>query len=227
MPHNTPKCKVDNVTRHGGKIYFCENNLKARVEMTTKIESETGAVFIAPFNDSRVISGQGTIAVEFLQQIPHLDAIFVPISGGGMISGIAIAAKKIKPEIKIFAAEPKGADDAAKSKAEGRLVTSVTPHTMADGLRASMGSLTWPIVRDFVDAVITVGEDEILNAMRMCFERMKIVVEPSGAVGLAAVLSCQFINHPLADRCQNIGVVLCGGNIDLDVLWESLEKQWC
>ncbi|MCO5609694.1 hypothetical protein L7F22_063926 [Adiantum nelumboides] len=151
----------------------------------------------------------GTVALELLEQIPELDVIVVPISGGGLI------AKAINPKIKIFAAEPKGADDAAQSKAAGKLILPTDTHTVADGLRACLGSITWPVVRDKVDEVVTVTEEEIVNAMQMCYEILKVVVEPSGAVGLAAVLSSQFQSRVCKQTFQHVGIVLSGGNVDL------------
>lgn len=216
MPKNAPKCKVANVKRYGGNIHFCDPTIESREEVACNVQEETGATMIHPYNDGRIISGQGTLALELLEQVPELDAIVVPISGGGLISGISLAARGIKPGIKIFAAEPKGADDAAQSKAAGELVTLRHTHTIADGLRACLGSLTWPVVRDMVDEVITVTEEEIVNAMRMCYEILKLVVEPSGAVGLAAVLSAQFRSK----SCGHVGIVLSGGNVDLDSLRE-------
>lgn len=220
MPKNAPKCKVENVRRYGGNIFFCEATIESREELAGNVQEETGATMIHPFNDGRIISGQGTIALELLQQAPQLDAIIVPISGGGLISGIALAAKAIKPNIRIFAAEPKGADDAAQSKAAGRLVTLSHTNTIADGLRAWLGCLTWPVVRDMVDEVITVEEEEIVGAMQMCYERLKVVVEPSGAVGLAALLSAQFESKAPRLGFQHVGIVLSGGNVDLGSLCE-------
>jgi len=187
--------------------------LQARESTCDRIMKETGATLIHPYNNPDIIAGNGTIALELLSQVEHLDALVVPIGGGGMISGISIAAKGINPKIRIFAAEPKGADDAAKSKSEGTLVPSVNPCTIADGLLTSMGDLTWPIVRDLVERVITVSEEEIRAAMRLVFERMKLVIEPSAGVGVAVILSEEF--KKITD-VKRVGVVLCGGNIDFD-----------
>jgi serine racemase len=170
-------------------------------------------------------SGQGTIALELLEQIQEIDAIVVPISGGGLISGVALAAKSIKPSIRIIAAEPKGADDAAQSKVAGKIITLPVTNTIADGLRASLGDLTWPVVRDLVDDVVTLEECEIIEAMKMCYEILKVSVEPSGAIGLAAVLSNSFRNNPSCRDCKNIGIVLSGGNVDLGSLWDSFKSS--
>ncbi|KAH9325683.1 hypothetical protein KI387_005861, partial [Taxus chinensis] len=192
IPKNAPTCKVENVRRYGGQVIWCEPTIQSRENVAAKVQEETGALLIHPYNDGRIISGQGTISLELLEQVAELDAIVVPISGGGLISGVAIAAKALNPDIHIFAAEPKGADDAARSKVAGRIVTLAETKTIADGLRAWLGNLTWPIVRDLVDEVIVVEERDIVEAMKMCYEILKVAVEPSGAIGLAAVLSHQF-----------------------------------
>lgn len=188
-----------------------------------------------------MICGQGTIGAEFVDQVPGLDVVVVPISGGGMIAGIATAVKAINPECAVVAAEPEGASgnaaDAAESKARGTLVSDLpVPDTIADGLKAKMGHLTWPIVRDKVDGVVTVSEDEIVAAMKLVYERMKLVVEPSGAVGLAAALSPQFGTFlagaaggeegktTTTKKKVKVGVVLCGGNLDLAALFAAYTR---
>ncbi|XP_057873395.2 serine racemase isoform X6 [Cryptomeria japonica] len=263
IPKTAPACKVENVRRYGGQVIWCEPTIESRESVAARVQEETGAVLIHPFNDGRIISGQGTISLELLEQVADLDAIVVPISDllvgkrvraqhreqihkklqteesvqipmhlsrtdfwGGLISGVAIAAKALKPDIHIFAAEPKGADDAARSKVAGRIITLPETKTIADGLRAWLGDLTWPIVRDLVDDVIVVEEREIVEAMKMCYEILKVVVEPSGAIGLAAVLSRQFQDSLRWLHCKKIGVVLSGANIDLAVLWESFQKLY-
>ncbi|CAK9205306.1 unnamed protein product [Sphagnum troendelagicum] len=214
VPRNVPACKLENVKRYGGQITLCEPSLEARQKEAARIQQSTGAVLIHSSNDPDIISGQGTVALEFLEQVPLLDAIIVPISGGGLISGIALAAKAIKPEIIIIAAEPSGADDAAQSKAAGRIVTLKQPKTIADGLRASLGNFTWPVIRDLVSAVVKVDDDEILEAMKLCHEVLKMTVEPSGAIGLAVILSDKFKNE-VRTNLENIGIVLSGGNAGL------------
>ncbi|CAK9205363.1 unnamed protein product [Sphagnum jensenii] len=214
VPRNVPACKLENVKRYGGQITLCEPSLEARQKEAARIQQSTGAVLVHSSNDPDIISGQGTVALEFLEQVPLLDAIIVPISGGGLISGIALAAKAIKPEIIIIAAEPSGADDAAQSKAAGRIVTLKQPKTIADGLRASLGNFTWPVIRDLVSAVVTVDDDEILEAMKLCHEVLKMTVEPSGAIGLAVILSDKFKNE-VRTNLENIGIVLSGGNAGL------------
>ncbi|KAL3818076.1 hypothetical protein ACJIZ3_003981 [Penstemon smallii] len=222
IPKGAPKCKVENVIRYGGKVIWSEPTLQSREEVAAKVLQETGAVLIHPYNDGRIMSGQGTLALELLEQAPQIDTIIVPISGGGLISGVAIAAKSINPGIRILAAEPKGADDSARSKEAGRIVTLSETKTIADGLRAFLGDLTWPVVRDLVDDIIVVEDKEIVEAMRLCYEVLKVAVEPSGAVGLAAVLSNYFKNNPISKDCNNVAIVISGGNVDLDVLWKSL-----
>ncbi|KAL3652660.1 hypothetical protein CASFOL_002341 [Castilleja foliolosa] len=225
IPKNAPKCKVENVVRYGGRVIWCEPTLQSREEIAAKVLQETGAVLIHPYNDGRIISGQGTVSLELLDQVPQIDTIIIPISGGGLISGVALAAKSINPAIRILAAEPKGADDAARSKEAGTIVTLPETKTIADGLRASLGTLTWPVVRDLVDDIIVVEDNEIIEAMRLCYEILKVAVEPSGAIGLAAVLSDSFRNNTALKDCANVGIILSGGNVDLDVLWESLNKS--
>ncbi|CAK9164966.1 unnamed protein product [Ilex paraguariensis] len=224
IPKNAPKCKVENVKRYGGNVIWSEANMQSREETAAKVVKETGAVLVHPYNDGRIISGQGTMALELLEQAPQIDTIIVPISGGGLISGVALAAKSINPAIRVLAAEPIGANDAAQSKTAGRIINLAETNTIADGLRAFLGDLTWPIVRDFVDDVITVDDKEIVEAMRLCYEILKVAVEPSGAIGLAAVLSDNFRRNPTWKDCSHIGIVLSGGNVDLGVLWDSFNK---
>ncbi|KAI3784431.1 hypothetical protein L1987_43530 [Smallanthus sonchifolius] len=225
LPNNAPQFKMDNVKRYGGNVILCDPNMKSREETARKVLNETGAVLVPSSNDARIISGQGTVALEFLDEVPELDTLIVPISGGGLISGVAIAAKSINPTIRVLGAEPKGADDAAQSKASGSVITLSQTNTIADGLRASLGDLTWPIVRDFVDGIITVSDIEIIQAMRSCYEILKLAVEPSAAVALAAVMSENFKGNPDWKDSRNVGIVLSGGNVDLRYLWESLNKM--
>ena len=161
-----------------------------------------------------MLPGQGTVALELLEQAPLLEAIVAPVGGGGLISGLAIAAKALHPKIRIYAAEPLGANDAARSKAAGQLIPQTGPKTIADGLLTSLGDLTWPVVRDLVDEVITVSEDEIIAALRLTWERAKLLIEPSAAVAVAAVLSEKF----RAIEAHHVGVVLSGGNVDVETL---------
>lgn len=215
MPRNAPPVKRRAVEGYGGRVVECEPTLAARETTVAAVQAETGAVLIHPYNHPDVIAGQGTVAVELLQQVPDLDAIVAPVGGGGLISGIALAAKAMKPSLRIFAAEPQGADDAARSKSAGKLIPQTGPNTVADGLLTSLGHLTWPVVHDLVEAVVTVSDAEIVAAMRLLLERAKLVVEPSGAVPLAVVLSESFRSFKGMTR---IAVVLSGGNVNLDTL---------
>ncbi len=213
MPRTAPAVKKRAVEGYGGKVVECEPTIAARNAAAAKVQAETGATLIHPYDHADVIAGQGTIALELLEQAPDLDAIVVPISGGGLISGITIAAKALRPSIKIIGVEPSGADDAARSLAAGSIVRLEAPKSIADGLLASLGELTWPIVRDMVDEIVTVSEEQIIAAMKLLWERQKIVVEPSGSVPLAAVL-----NHKLPAAGKRIALILSGGNVDLDHL---------
>ncbi|MFO0827916.1 MAG: pyridoxal-phosphate dependent enzyme [Phycisphaerales bacterium] len=220
MPRNAPAVKREAVEGYGGIVYPCEPTVADREATADRVVRETGGTLIPPYNHPDVIAGQGTIALEFLEQCPDLGAIVVPIGGGGMISGVAIAAKALKPSIRVVAAEPENADDAARSKELGAIQPVSSRTTIADGLRTSLGELTFPVVRDLVDEVVTVTEDEIVRAMRLVFERAKLVIEPSAAVGVAVALS----KRSTALRSANgpIGIVLCGGNVDLDALpWRA------
>jgi len=179
------------------------------------VQQETGAVMIPPFNDVNVIAGQGTVALELLKQVPNLDVVVVPVGGGGLISGTCVATRAISRRCKIVGAEPTGADDAFRSKQQRKLLPQTNPRTIADGLLTSMGKLTWPFVRDMVDQIVTVTDDEIVAAMRLFLERTKVLIEPSAAVALAAVLNSE-MPKPLPSR--NVGIILSGGNVDLDRL---------
>jgi threonine dehydratase len=216
MPRNAPAVKREAVEGYGGIVYSCEPTVADREATADRVCRDTGGTLIPPYNHPDVIAGQGTISIELLEQCPELQAIVVPIGGGGMISGVAIAAKAIKPSIKIVAAEPMNADDAARSKSSGSIQPISKETTIADGLRTSLGDLTFPVVRDLVDEVATVSEEEIIRAMRLVFERAKLVIEPSAAVGVAVALARR--SAVLAKVDGPVGIVLCGGNVDLDAL---------
>ncbi len=215
MPSNASPVKRRAVEGYGARVVPCEPNLEARETTTAAVIAETGATLIPPYNHPDVIAGQGTAALELLEQAPGLNAIIAPVGGGGLLTGVAIAAKSINPAIRIFAAEPKGADDAARSKAAGELIPQKSPRTIADGLLTSLGNLTWPVVRDLVERVITVSEEEIVAAMRLAWERAKLLIEPSAAVAVAAALSEEFRG---LDGLLRVGVILSGGNVNLDAL---------
>ena len=210
------RSKVDAVKGYGGIITFCKPTLEARESTLQKVLIETGAVEIHPYNNLKVIEGQATAAMELLEQQPGLDIILCPVGGGGLLSGTALAAHYFSNATRVMACEPAGADDAYRSFKSGKLVPSIHPATIADGLLTSLGKITFPIIRRFVDDIVTVREESIVEAMRLIFERMKIVVEPSAAVSLAAVLE-----KKIDVKGKITGVILSGGNVDLNHLpWQ-------
>ena len=213
MPSNTLKVKVRAVEGYGGRIVFCEPNQRAREEACARVIAETGATLIHPFENEHVMAGQGTLALEFLEDVPDLDLILCPVGGGGVLSGVAVGAKSVRPGIKVVATEPAGADDAAQSFHEHRLVRQETKNTIADGLRTDLGAPNFELIQRYVDGVITVGEESIIAAMRAIWETMKIIVEPSAAVPYAAVLEGK-----IESASRRVGIVLTGGNVDLDAL---------
>ena len=213
MPSTASPVKRRAVEGYGATVVECAPTLAARETTVAQVQAATGAVLIPPYNHADVIAGQGTAALELIEQAPGLDVLVAPVGGGGLLAGTAIAAKGINPSLRVVAAEPLGADDAARSKAKGELLPQSEPNTIADGLLTSMGDLTWPVLRDLVEAVVTVREDEIVAAMRLLWERAKLLVEPSSAVALAAVLSPSF-----PQDAKRIGVILSGGNVSLDHL---------
>jgi len=212
MPNNSSKPKQQAVASYGGRIVLCEPTLEAR-ERTCRIVMETtGAALVHPYNDNRIIAGQGTAALELLEEVPELDIVMTPVGGGGLLSGTALATKALRPAARVFGAEPLQADDAAESKKAGRIVTKPA-NTIADGLRTMLGERTFPVIRDHVDEIVTVTEAGIADAMRRLWEIVKIVVEPSGAVPFAAVRE-----NPHLFAGQRVGLILSGGNVDLDEL---------
>lgn len=218
MPTSAPRAKREAVLGYGAQVIECAPSLAAREEAAARVVAATGGTLIPPYDHSDVIAGQGTIALEVLEDVPELDAIIAPIGGGGMISGIALALREAAPRVRVIAAEPAGADDAKRSKESGALVPQTAPRTIADGLHASLGTLTWPVVRDVVDRVVTVEEAAIVRAMRLLFERMKLVIEPSAAVGAALAIDRTL----LPADARRVAVVLSGGNVDLDRLpWQT------
>jgi len=213
MPENAPRVKKEAVAGYGAEIIFCKPTLQAREEGLARVVERTGAVFIHPYNDYRVIAGQGTVALEFCREVPELDLIMTPVGGGGLLSGTALAVSAISPGTAVIAAEPDGADDAHRSLLAGRIVPCDHPNTIADGLRTSLGDLTFPIIKKYVRAIVTVSEEGIVSAMRHIWERMKIIVEPSAAVPLGALLTKR---EEVAGK--RIGIILSGGNVDLSNL---------
>jgi threonine dehydratase len=217
MPKNAPHVKKDAVAGYGGQITFCEPTLQARESTLEGIRLDTGATVIHPYNDERVIAGQGTAALELLEDVPDLDVIITPVGGGGLLSGTAIAATESKKGIRVIAGEPENADDAYRSMQTGTLVSSVNPKTVADGLLTSLGTLTFPIIRERVEQIVTVSEQGIIDSMRFIWERTKLVIEPSAAVAVGVLWEKKIDLSGL-----KVGVILSGGNVDLGKLpWQS------
>ncbi|XP_077995996.1 serine racemase-like [Glandiceps talaboti] len=218
MPNTSSQLKIDAVKGYGATVVLCGPAEKNRTAMRKQIVIEEGAKFLSSKYTTDVIAGQGTMGLELLEQVPHLDAIVAPVSSGSMVAGICIAAKHIKPEIKIYAAEPLTADDCAKSFAAGKLMppSQIPRNTIADGLVASVGENAWAIIKDNVEDVITVTEDEIIQATKLMWERVKICIEPSAGTAVAAVLSDKF--KALPTDINNVGIILSGGNLDLSKL---------
>jgi threonine dehydratase/serine racemase len=222
MPENAPRVKRAAVEGYGAEVVPCVPTLAAREAAARDVVARTGGAFVHPYDDARVVAGQGTAALELLESVPDLDAIVAPIGGGGLMSGTCIAARGTRPAVRLFAAEPKGADDAARSLAAGRLIPQTAPDTIADGLLTSLGAITWPIVRDHLEAVVTVTDEEIVAAIRFTLESMKLLVEPSGAVPIAAILSESF---RAIGGVQRVGVIVSGGNVDLARLADLLRPS--
>lgn len=213
MPHSAPQAKKDAVIGYGGTIVECEPSLSSREATFAKVVAKSGAEFVHPYNDPRVIAGQGTCALEFVEQIEGLEIVVAPIGGGGMISGTCLTLSNIAPNIKIFAAEPLNADDAARSFRAGHIIADDAPNTIADGLKVPLKELTWHFVSNHVSDILTATEEEIIDAMKLIWKRMKIVMEPSSAVPLATILK----NKELF-KGKKVGVIITGGNVDLDNL---------
>ncbi|XP_074888783.1 serine racemase isoform X2 [Buteo buteo] len=217
VPRTAPHCKQAAILTYGATLVPCKPNDKSRAETASRVVQETGGVMVHPNQEPVVIAGQGTIALEVLEQAPEVNAIVAPVGGGGMIAGIAVAIKALRPDVKVFAAEPRNADDCYQSKVRGELTPNLhLPDTIADAVKTSIGPNTWPIIRDLVDDVLTVSEEEIKRATRLVWERMKLLIEPTAGVGVAAVLSEQFQAVPR--DVENVCIVLCGGNVDLSSL---------
>jgi threonine dehydratase len=213
MPENAPEIKKIAVAGYGAQITFCTPTLEARESTLKKLAAETGATEIHPYNYFNVICGQGTAAKELIEEIGTLDIVMAPVGGGGLLSGTAISTKALLPGAKVIAAEPAGADDAFRSFYSKTLQPSVLPKTIADGLLTSLGSLTFSIILNEVDQIVTVSEESIVAAMRTIWERMKIIIEPSSAVPLAAILE-----NKVDVKGQKVGIILSGGNVDLGKL---------
>ncbi|HZZ17992.1 MAG TPA: pyridoxal-phosphate dependent enzyme [Opitutaceae bacterium] len=211
MPSNASPRKVASVKSHGGTVIFSEPNHKAREETAAKFIADTGAHMVHPYNDGRIVAGQGTVALEFMEEMPDLDVIVCPVGGGGLLAGTAIVAKSLNPKIKVYAGEPEGAADTSESFRTKIRTPFPNPKSVADGLLAFVGDITFPEIVKHVDGVATVSEEEIERAMRLLFDCLEVPVEPSGAVGFAAVAGGK-----LNVRGKKIGVIISGGNIDLE-----------
>ena len=219
MPHNSAAVKIAAVRRYAVEPTFCEPTAEARQAAADLVIAATGATFVHPYNDARVIAGQGTAALELLEQVEDLDMVIAPVGGGGLLSGTLIAVKSVHSEIRVCAAEPEWADDAHRSLNSGHMEIPTRYDTIADGLRTPLGSLTFPVIRQLIDGILTVSEDSIRAATVSMMQLVKLVVEPSGAVPLAALMQNreQF-------RGQRVGVIISGGNADPQVLRELLSQ---
>jgi threonine dehydratase len=213
MPRTAPGIKKAAVAGYSGKITYCEPTLEARESMLEEVVKRTSAKFIHPYNDYSVIAGQGTASLELIEDISDLDMIITPVGGGGLLSGTALLVSAISPTTKVIAAEPAGADDAYRSLQTGKILPSINPRTIADGLLTSLGDKTYPIIKKYVHQIVTVTDTFIINAMRLVWERMKIIIEPSAAVTLGAILE-----KKLDVIGKRVGIILSGGNVDLDNL---------
>ena len=213
MPKNAPEIKKKAVGSYGGVITFCEPNLKSREEMLDTILNESGAQMIHPYNQHEIISGQGTCALELMQQQNDLDILITPVGGGGLLSGSSISAKYLKPDIEVIGAEPSGADDAYRSFKNKQRMPMTNPNTIADGLLTTLGALTFEAITQNVDDIMIAPDESIIKAMRLIWERMKIIVEPSSTVPLAIIL-----DNKEKFKGKKVGIILTGGNVDLEKL---------
>jgi len=213
MPRTAPEAKKAAVRGYGGTITECEPSTTSREAVFAEVQAQTGADFVHPYNDPRVIAGQGTCSRELMEQVEGLDAVIAPIGGGGMISGTCLWLSHHAPHVEIYAAEPEQADDACRSFKAGHIIADDAPQTVADGLKVPLKELTWHFVSNHVTDILTASEQEIVDAMKLTWERMKIVMEPSCAVPLAVILK-----NPDVFRGKKVGVIVTGGNVDLDRL---------
>lgn len=216
MPKNAPKVKKEAVASYGGQITYCEPTLEARESTLANIAQETSSKIIHPYDNEWVIAGQGTAALELLEDIPDLDVIIAPVGGGGLISGTAIATTGLRPGIRVIAGEPEMADDAFRSMQAGEIIPSIKPKTIADGLLTSLGKITFPIIQQYVEQIITVSEPAIIESMKFVWERVKIIIEPSSAVAIGVLWE-----KKIDLSGSKVGVILSGGNVDLEKLpWQ-------
>jgi threonine dehydratase len=217
MPNNAPSVKKNAVAGYGGLITFCEPTLEARESTLDRIKLDTGANVVHPYNDEHVIAGQGTAALELLEDVPDLDVIITPVGGGGLLSGTSIAATELKKGIRVIAGEPEMADDAYRSMKAGEIIPSLNPGTIADGLLTSLGKLTFPIIQQRVEQIVTVSEAGIIASMKFVWERAKIIIEPSSAVAIGVLWERKIDLTGL-----KVGVIISGGNVDLENLpWQK------
>ncbi|MBW2261155.1 MAG: pyridoxal-phosphate dependent enzyme [Deltaproteobacteria bacterium] len=220
MPRTSPEVKKRAVAGYGASITYCEPTLEARESTLDEVVARTGATFVHPYNDHRIIAGQGTAGLELMEDVPGLDTVMTPVGGGGLLSGTSISVTSLDPTVRVIAAEPEGADDAHRSLIEGRIVPSVEPRTICDGLLTSLGEKTFAIIRNNVERIVTVSDAAVLEAMRLVWERMKVVIEPSAAVTLGVLLERKI---DLTGR--RIGIVFSGGNVDLGAFFAGLDPQ--
>jgi len=213
MPSNSAKVKIRSVESYDAHVVFCEPTEESREIKCAEVINKTGATLIHSFENEHVIAGQGTAAMELLEDVPDIDLIMCPVGGGGLLSGTAVATKSMWPQIKVIAVEPENADDAAQSFRSGRRLVTEKKFTIADGLRTNIGEPNFPIVQQYVDDIVTVSEEAIVSAMRTIWETMKIVIEPSAAVPYAAIQQCK-----IDVTGKRVGIILTGGNVDLDAL---------
>lgn len=211
MPETAPRVKVEGVRSHGAEITFCEPTLEARETTAAAVMERTGATFVHPFDNPRVVAGQGTAALELIEEVGPIDAIIAPIGGGGLLSGTSITTRALLPEARIFGAEPSGADDAARSLAAGRLIPQTGPDTICDGLLTSLCDMTYDILSNHLEAIITVTDEEVIEAMKLIKDHLDMIVEPSSATVLAAILQPEFMTLQGID---SVGLILSGGNVD-------------
>lgn len=220
MPKGAPVNKINATKSYGAQVVFCDNTLESRTLTTEKIIREQKSLLIHPYDNDDIINGQGTAAYELIKEVGILDIVITPLGGGGLLSGTALAIKAFNSNINVIGVEPSIADDALRSLKAGHIIPSNYPNTIADGLRTSLCERTFKIIRKYVDDIVTVTEIEIINAMKFLWERMKIIVEPSGAVPLAAIISKKI---PVENK--KVGVILSGGNIDVEPFFQLLEKK--
>jgi len=213
MPHTAPEAKKAAVAGYGGHVTFSEPTQESRRSTLESVVEQTGAIYIPSYDDPRIVAGQGTAAAELVEDVPDLDLVIAPVGGGGLLSGTAVAVSELSPTTRVIGVEPANADDACRSLKEGRIVPSVNPETIADGLLMGLSELTFGIIRERVERIVTVSEDAIASAMRHVWERMKIIIEPSAAVAMAAVLG-----DDLDVAGKRVGIILSGGNVDLEKL---------